>query len=92
MTLRFGLWTTALVLAATSALAQPYPARPVRLIVPTTPGGSVDTLARTIGPRLSERWGQQVVVDNREMAEGDPRRWHTTWLAQMKRDVIWRDR
>lgn len=70
MTLRFGMWTTVLVLAATSALAQPYPARPVRLIVPTTPGGSVDTLARTIGPRLSERWGQQVVVDNRPGAGG----------------------
>lgn len=50
--------------------AQNYPAKPVRLIVPTTPGGSVDTLARTIGPKLSERWGQQVVVDNRSGAGG----------------------
>ena len=70
MTSRFGMWTTVLVLAATGALAQPYPVRPVRLIVPTTPGGSVDTLARTIAPRPSERFGQQVVVDNRSGAGG----------------------
>jgi len=70
MTSRFGMWTTVLVLAATGALAQTYPVRPVRLIVPTTPGGSVDTLARTIAPRLSERFGHQVVVDNRSGAGG----------------------
>jgi tripartite-type tricarboxylate transporter receptor subunit TctC len=64
------MWTTVLVLAATGALAQTYPVRPVRLIVPTTPGGSVDTLARTIAPRLSERFGHQVVVDNRSGAGG----------------------
>lgn len=56
--------------AAWPAAAQPYPNRPIRLIVPSTPGGSVDTLARTIGPRLSERWGQQVVVENRPGAGG----------------------
>lgn len=59
----------ALVLAG-SAVAQTYPARPIRLLVPSTPGGSVDTLARTIGPKLTERWGQQVVVDNRPGAGG----------------------
>jgi len=52
------------------AAAQIYPARPIRLIVPSTPGGSVDTLARTIGPKLSERWGQQIVVENRSGAGG----------------------
>jgi tripartite-type tricarboxylate transporter receptor subunit TctC len=60
------------MLAAMSlpAAAQQYPSRPIRLIVPSTPGGSVDTLARTIGPKLSERWGQQVIVDNRGGAGG----------------------
>jgi tripartite-type tricarboxylate transporter receptor subunit TctC len=56
--------------AAGPTAAQQYPTRPVRLIVPTTPGGSVDTLARTIAPRLSERFGHQVVVDNRSGAGG----------------------
>jgi tripartite-type tricarboxylate transporter receptor subunit TctC len=56
--------------AAWPAGAQQYPNRPIRLIVPSTPGGSVDTLARTIGPKLTERWGQQVVVDNRSGAGG----------------------
>ena len=55
---------------ALPAQAQQYPVRPIRLIVPSTPGGSVDTLARTIGPRLSERWGHQVIVDNRGGAGG----------------------
>jgi len=53
-----------------SAIAQNYPAKPIRIIVPSTPGGSVDMLARTIGARLGERWGQQVVVDNRSGAGG----------------------
>ena len=56
--------------SAGPAAAQQYPSRPIRLIVPTTPGGSVDTLARTVGPKLAERWGQQVVVDNRSGAGG----------------------
>jgi len=59
------------VTAATcAASAQSYPAKPIRLIVPSTPGGSVDTLARTVGPRLAEKWGQQVIVDNRSGAGG----------------------
>ena len=60
----------ALAILATASYAQTYPARPVRLLVPSTPGGSVDTLSRTIAARLSERWGQQVVVDNRAGAGG----------------------
>jgi len=52
------------------AEAQSYPARPVRLIVPFPPGGSVDVVARALTPKLSERLGQQVVIENRSGASG----------------------
>ncbi len=61
----------ALLLAAGAALAQNYPSRPVRFVVPYAPGGSTDTLARTIGLTLTTHLGQQVVVDNRTGANGD---------------------
>ena len=61
----------ALWLAASAALAQDYPARPVRFVVPYSPGGSTDTLARTISNTLTGHLGQQVVVDNRPGASGD---------------------
>ncbi len=48
-----------------AAFAQDYPNRPIRMIVPTTPGGSVDIVARMIGAKLHERLGQPVVMDNR---------------------------
>src|SRR5690349_21575294 len=65
-------WFTLIAgLVAPSAMAaESYPVRPIRLLVPSTPGGSVDTLARAIAARLSERWSQQVVVDNRAGAGG----------------------
>jgi tripartite-type tricarboxylate transporter receptor subunit TctC len=66
------------MLAAASASAQMqsagagqgYPARPLRLIVPFPAGGGSDAIARIIGPRLTERLGQQIVVDNRAGAGG----------------------
>lgn len=56
--------------AACTAAAQNYPTRPIRIVVVSTPGGSVDTMARSIGPKLAERWSQQVLVDNRPGAGG----------------------
>ena len=66
------LTAMALCVAATGAAhAQPYPNRPVRLIVPYPAAGGYDVIARTIGARLSTAWGQQVIVDNRAGAEGN---------------------
>ena len=52
-------------LAAPVVLAQAYPAKAIRVIVPSSPGGGTDILARVIAARLTEAWGQQVVVENR---------------------------
>jgi tripartite-type tricarboxylate transporter receptor subunit TctC len=52
------------------ALAQTYPDKPVRLIVPLSAGSAVDTLARIPAQKLSEMWGQQMIVDNRVGANG----------------------
>ncbi len=54
--------------AAAGSAAQDYPTRLIRMIVPGTPGGSADILARMIGAKLTERWGQPVVIENRSGA------------------------
>ena len=54
-----------LTLASHAAAAQGYPSKPVKMIVPASPGGVTDILARTVGQRLSDAWGQPVVVENR---------------------------
>jgi tripartite-type tricarboxylate transporter receptor subunit TctC len=56
----------ALLLPATMlAAAQNYPSRPIRVIVPSSAGGGADIVARLIGQKLTARWGQQVIIDNR---------------------------
>ena len=52
-------------LAAGAALAQAYPSKPLRMVVPFPPGGSADILGRSVGQKLGERLGQSVVIDNR---------------------------
>ena len=67
--LYFCLVPFAFFLGAT-AMAQPYPAKPVRLVSPYAPGGGSDTLARVIAQRLSETWPYPVIVENRPGAAG----------------------
>jgi tripartite-type tricarboxylate transporter receptor subunit TctC len=59
-----------LALAATGAGAQAWPQKPVRFIVPFPPGGATDISARLLGEKLSQIWGQQVVIENRGGAGG----------------------
>src|SRR5262245_65890956 len=59
------LTLAALILFPAPAAAQSYPVKPIRLIVPFPAGGGVDYIGRIIGKGLSERMGQQVLVDNR---------------------------
>jgi len=75
---RLALLLTAVV-ATSAAYAQPaatgsgqaYPAKPVRVIVPFSPGGATDIVTRVVAQKLSELWSQQVVVDNRAGASGN---------------------
>jgi tripartite-type tricarboxylate transporter receptor subunit TctC len=68
--LRRGFLGLVLAFLAAAAAAQPYPSRPVRLIIPFPPGGSNDIVGRMIAAQLGERLGQPVIVDNRTGAGG----------------------
>src|SRR5258705_5511537 len=59
-----------LVAIAPAAFAQPYPAKPVRMVVPFAPGGGVDVTARILGQQLTQRTGQSFIVENRTGASG----------------------
>ncbi|HXM80818.1 MAG TPA: tripartite tricarboxylate transporter substrate binding protein [Burkholderiales bacterium] len=61
----------ALALVSFNAGAQSYPSRPITLVVPYTPGTGIDIIARIVSPRLSERWKESVIVDNRPGASGN---------------------
>ena len=64
------LLASVVVLLPAWALAQAYPTKPIRLIVPFSPGGTNDILGRMVATRLTERLGQQVIVDNRPGHQG----------------------
>ena len=66
---RLGIALIALGLAG-AASAQSYPTRPIKVIVPYPPGDAADILSRLIGPKVSERLGQQMIVENRPGASG----------------------
>jgi len=59
-----------LTFSATSSVAQTYPVRPVRMIVANGPGSAPDVIARLLGAKLAESWGQPIIVDNRPGATG----------------------
>jgi tripartite-type tricarboxylate transporter receptor subunit TctC len=65
-----GCLMLALIVAGVGSHAQSFPSKPVRILVAFPPGGGVDIVARVMGPRLTEIWGQPVVVENRPGASG----------------------
>src|SRR5512145_2612976 len=60
-----------LLLFAASAVAQQYPSRPIRMLIPFTPGSAADIIARAMEPQMREKLGQPLVIDNRGGAGGN---------------------
>src|SRR4051812_50063780 len=60
----------AMLIAASLANAQEFPAKPIRFVVPYAPGGASDVTARLLGQKMTEAWGQTIAVDNRAGANG----------------------
>ncbi len=67
---RLALAATLAIGAPAQVLAQTYPSKPIRFIIPFAPGGATDIVARIVGQKLTEAWGQPVVVDSRPGANG----------------------
>jgi tripartite-type tricarboxylate transporter receptor subunit TctC len=65
-----GIVVALIALAAAPAQAQTYPAKPIHILVPYAPGGITDIAARIVGAKLTEAWGQQVVVENKPGGNG----------------------
>lgn len=87
-----GLAAIAMAAAGCACAAEAYPAKPIRIIIATTVGSGPDILARQIGAKLTEAWGQQIVIDPRAGASGmigaeltanAPADGYTLWMATM---------
>src|SRR5258707_14525675 len=65
-----GVYAVAAPAAMTAAEVQAYPSKPIRFIIPFSPGGAGDSIMRVVGQELTEAWGQSSIIDNRADASG----------------------
>ena len=65
LTFAFGFAFAAAAQSTSTGSGQAFPAKPIRIVIPFPPGNTVDIMARLIGPKMTERLGQNVIVDNR---------------------------
>src|SRR5204862_1433966 len=68
--LRVFVFATLALGFASAALAQSYPAKPIKIVIPFPPGNTMDIMTRLAGPKMTERMGQQIIVENRPGASG----------------------